>query len=118
MRSGSGMLGACIRAGSLTAGATEFARYQLDLVDVQGFRWDTVGTVRVGDYNFFCGKGNEIHHLGTEFSEHHNIVSAVKVVEFVRDRVSYNSDTTTRALLNGVSKQVSMMTSYFLWQQN
>ena len=48
-----------------------------------------MGRVRSGDYNFFYGKGNEIHQFGAEFSVHHNIVSAVKLVEFVRDRVSY-----------------------------
>jgi hypothetical protein len=30
-------------------------------VGVQEVRWDKGGTVRVGDYNFFYGKGNENH---------------------------------------------------------
>jgi exonuclease III len=46
------------RAGSLTAAATELARYKLDLVDVQEVRWDKEGTVKVGDYSFFYWKGN------------------------------------------------------------
>ena len=41
--------------------ARELARYKLDLVGVQEVRWDKAGTVRGGDYNFFCGKGNENH---------------------------------------------------------
>ena len=36
------------RAGSLTAAARELARHKLDLVCVQGFVWDKVGTVKQG----------------------------------------------------------------------
>jgi hypothetical protein len=38
--------------GSFTTVARELTRYKLDLVGVQEFRWDKVGTVRAGDYNF------------------------------------------------------------------
>ena len=37
------------RAGSLKAAARELARYKLDVVGVQVFRWDKVGTLRAGD---------------------------------------------------------------------
>jgi len=42
------------RAGSLTAAARELARYKLDLVGVQGVRWDNGGTVSAGCYTSFC----------------------------------------------------------------
>jgi hypothetical protein len=63
--------------------------YKLDLVGVQKVSWDKEGTVRTGNYNFFYGKGNYNHQLGTGLFVHHRIVSAVKRVEVVSDRVSY-----------------------------
>ena len=51
------------RAGSLTAAA----RYKLDLVGVQEVMWDREGTVRIGDCNFFYGKGNEIINWEQDF---------------------------------------------------
>ena len=45
----------------MTAAARELARYKLDLVGVQGVRWDKETTVRAKDCNFFYGKGNENH---------------------------------------------------------
>ena len=77
------------RADSLKAAARELARYKLDVVGVQEVRWDKEGTVRAGDYNFFYGKENEKHQLGTGFYVHHRLVSAVKRIEFVSDRSMY-----------------------------
>jgi hypothetical protein len=67
----------------------ELARYKLYVVGVQEVRWDKGGTVRAGDYTFVYGKGNESRQLGTAFVVHQRIVSAIKRVEFVSDRMSY-----------------------------
>jgi len=48
-----------------------------------------VGLLREGDYIFFYGKGNENPQLGTEPFVHHRIVSAVKTIKSVSDRMSY-----------------------------
>jgi hypothetical protein len=76
---------------SITAAASELARYKLHIVGVQEVRWDKGGTVRVGDYNFFYGKREENYQLGTGYSYFvpRRIVSAAKKAEFVSGRVSY-----------------------------
>ena len=56
---------------------------------VQEVRWDKEGTVRTGDYNFFYGKGNKNHQLGTSFFVRRRLLSAMKRIEFVSDRLSY-----------------------------
>jgi hypothetical protein len=57
-------------------------------VEVQEVRWEASGTVPAGEYTFFYGKGNENHELGTAFFVHKRIISAIKKIEFVNDRMS------------------------------
>jgi hypothetical protein len=66
----------------------ELLKYKLDLEGMLEVRWEDGGTEPVGEYIFFYRKGNENHELGTGFSVHNRIISAVKRVEFVSDRIS------------------------------
>ena len=77
------------RAGSLKAAARELRRYKLDVVGVQEVRWDKGGTLREADLISSTGKEMLIIISEHVFFVHRRIVSAVKRVEFVSDRLSY-----------------------------
>jgi hypothetical protein len=47
------------------------------------------GTERAEDFTFFCGEGTEDDQLVTCFFVHEVIISAVRRVEFVSDKMSY-----------------------------
>jgi hypothetical protein len=77
------------KAGSLTVVGEEISKYKLYLVGVQEVRWDGGGIELADEYTYFYRKGNINHELGTGFFVHKIIISAVKKVEFVSDRMSY-----------------------------
>jgi hypothetical protein len=58
-------------------------------VVVHKIRLDGGGREPAGEYTFFYGKGNENHGLHTSFFVSTKIVSAVKKIGCVKDRVSY-----------------------------
>jgi hypothetical protein len=58
-------------------------------VGVQEVRWNKGGTKQAEDYTFFYGARNEECQSGTGFFVHNRIISAVRRVGFVSDRMSY-----------------------------
>jgi exonuclease III len=88
MRFGTWNVRSMYRPGSLRVVGDEISKYKIDLVGVQEVRWDGGGTERASEYIFFYGNGNENHELGTGTFIHKRIISAVKKVEFISDRMS------------------------------
>jgi hypothetical protein len=77
------------RAGSLVTVSKGLSKYKLGLLGLQEVRWEGSGTEPAGEYTFFYRKGDKNHKLGTVFFVHRRMISAVKRVEFVSDRMSY-----------------------------
>jgi hypothetical protein len=89
MKSGTWKVRSLYRAGSLMVVAEEISKYKLDLVGIQEVRWGRGGTEPAGEYTFFYSNRNENHELGTAFFVHKRIISALKRIEYVSDRMSY-----------------------------
>jgi hypothetical protein len=58
-------------------------------VGVQEVRWERDGIERAEDYTFFYGEWNGDHQIGTGFFVFKTIVSTVRRVEFISDRMTY-----------------------------
>jgi exonuclease III len=89
MRFGMWNIRSLYKVSSLMTVLRALSRHKLDLVGVQEVKWKGSGTTPAGEYTFFYEKGNENCELGTGFIVHKGIISAVKRIEFVSDRMLY-----------------------------
>jgi len=89
MRDGAWKVRNLYRTGSLKTASCELAKYNLDLVAVQEVRWNEGGSQTADNYTVFYGNGNAYPYLGAGFFIHKGIISAVRRVEFISDRMVY-----------------------------
>jgi hypothetical protein len=87
MRFGTWKVRSLYSTGSLKTVAREWG--EVLIVGEQEVGWEKGGTERAEDYTFFYGQGNGDHQLGTGFFVQKRIVSAVRRVEFIGDKMSY-----------------------------
>jgi hypothetical protein len=89
MRFGMWNVSSLYRAGSLMTVSRELFRYSLDLVGVQNARWESSGMEPQAEYTLFMERGIRTTNWIQCLFVHKRIISAIKRVEFVIDRMSY-----------------------------
>jgi hypothetical protein len=82
------------RADSVKIVASELAKYNLEPVSTEVVRWVVASQQTTMQFLFiylfiYFVNGNADHHLGTSFFVHKGIISEVKGVGFISDRMSY-----------------------------
>ncbi|EFN64073.1 Craniofacial development protein 2, partial [Camponotus floridanus] len=74
------------RPGAFQSMVGEVEKYGMEVVALQETRWTGEGSLNVGSYAFHYG-GSEIHSFGVGFMINKKILSAVKNVKFINERL-------------------------------
>jgi hypothetical protein len=75
------------RTEALKKAVREMGKYNLE--GVQEDRWEKNGTERAENYTSIYGERNGDYQAATGFFLHNRIVSVVRIVVFISDRMSY-----------------------------
>jgi exonuclease III len=89
MRFGTWNIKSLYRASSLMTVSRELSKYRLDLMGVQEVRWEGNDTAPAGEYTFFLRKEGMRTMNWVQGFVQKRIISTVKRVEIVSDRMSY-----------------------------
>jgi exonuclease III len=67
----------------------DLEKYGIMIAAIQEVSWPNEDSLRSGKFTFFYGGAGDTRNLGTGFFVHESILSAVKDLRFVNNRISY-----------------------------
>ena len=78
-----------LNAGCFQTMTGDLEKYRVSITAVQEVRWPNEGSMQSGKFTFFYGGGGQTRNLGMGFVIHESILTALKDVKYINDRMSY-----------------------------